>query len=314
MLVIGIDIGGTKCATLIAEVFDDRIEFKDRMEFLTKTTPDETIAKLLNNIKIQLTKLDLSTADIKKIGIACGGPLNVEKGLIMSPPNLPGWDNIAICDIFEKALNIKCFLMNDADAGAIAEWRYGAAKGYNNVVFITFGTGLGAGLILNGQLYRGGSGMAGEIGHLRIYEQGPIGYGKKGSFEGYCSGGGIQQQIDALIIMKQQQGIVRQWFNGRIDAKLLFQLAKQGDDIALELVHEISYYFGKGLAIIIDILNPDIIVIGGIYMRNHRLFQKHMVKALEKESIKKNLEHVKILPAKLKEKIGDYASISASLQ
>lgn len=204
--------------------------------------------------------------------------------------------------------------MNDADAGAIAEWKYGAARGYNNVIFITFGTGLGSGLILNGQLYSGGSGMAGEIGHVRMTKRGPLGYGKKGSFEGYCSGGGIKQQINALIKLKKQKGIYKEWFNEKVDAKKMFELAKKGDDIAIEFVNKVSYNFGKGLSILIDILNPDIIVVGGIFMRNYELFKEYMNKSLKEECLTANLQHVKIVPAMLGEKIGDYASICATLK
>lgn len=314
MLIIGIDIGGTKSATVIAEVKEENVVlFKSRIEFLTLKTPKKTIEQLIFNIENQLKELKISIDEVEKIGISCGGPLDVERRLIMSPPNLPGWDNVPICDIFEEKFNKKTFLMNDADAGAVAEWKYGVAQGYNNVIFITFGTGLGSGLILNGQLYSGGSGMAGEIGHVRLTDGGPVGYGKNGSFEGYCSGAGIQQQINWLIAAKKQEGIYKEWFNKKVNTKKIFELAKNGDDIAIEFINKVSYNFGRGLAILIDILNPDIIVVGGIFMRNHELFKQYMNKSLKEECLTANLKHVKILPAKLGEKIGDYASICAAL-
>ena len=111
------------------------------------------------------------------VGISCGGPLDSKKGLILSPPNLPGWDNVPVTKLLSEALQVPAFLQNDADACAIAEWRFGAGQGCENMVFLTFGTGLGAGLILNGKLYQGASGMAGEVGHLRLFDNGHIGYG-----------------------------------------------------------------------------------------------------------------------------------------
>ena len=129
--------------------------------------------------------------DISAIGISCGGPLNSKKGVILSPPNLPGWDNIEIVNIIKDRLDVPAKLQNDANACALAEWKYGAGRGSNNMIFLTFGTGFGAGLILDGRLYNGVNCMSGEIGHVRLTEYGPVGYGKAGSCEGYCSGGGI---------------------------------------------------------------------------------------------------------------------------
>ena len=133
------------------------------------------------------------------IGITCGGPLDSKKGLIMSPPNLPKWDKIPITKIIEDNFNVPVFLQNDANACALAEWRFGAGKGTNNMIFLTFGTGLGAGLILDGRLYAGTNNLAGEIGHIRLAKDGPLGYDKKGSFEGFCSGAGIARLAKKIL-------------------------------------------------------------------------------------------------------------------
>src|SRR5690606_15592063 len=127
------------------------------------------------------------------IGISCGGPLDSRRGVILSPPNLPGWDRIPVVEVFQQAFKVPVALQNDANAGALAEWLWGAGRGSHNMIFLTFGTGMGAGLILNGQLYSGTNDLAGEVGHIRLAPDGPVGYGKAGSFEGFCSGGGIKQ-------------------------------------------------------------------------------------------------------------------------
>ena len=174
---IGIDIGGTKCA-LIAGT--EQMEILHRVKFATHTNhwPDYAITKILESIKEIQKKIE--NRNLKAIGISCGGPLNSKTGIIHSPPNLPGWDNIPIVDIIKEKTNTPTFIQNDANACALAEWKFGAGKGSNNMVFLTFGTGLGAGLILDGKLYTGTSDSAGEVGHIRLNDDGPIGHNKAG--------------------------------------------------------------------------------------------------------------------------------------
>ena len=125
----------------------------------------------------------------------------------MCPPNLPDWDNVPLVEMTEKRLGIKTILQNDANACAVAEWKFGAGRGTRNMVFLTFGTGMGAGLILDGRLYSGTNDMAGEVGHIRLAPKGPLGYGKKGSFEGFCSGGGIADLAKQTVLNKLSQGL-----------------------------------------------------------------------------------------------------------
>lgn len=179
-MLTGIDIGGTKCAVIVG----DENGIADKIKFET-TTVDETIKNIISAVE----KLGANDA----IGISCGGPLDSKRGVIMSPPNLPGWDNIEIVKMLEERFKMPVSIQNDANACALAEWKYGAGRGTENMIFLTFGTGLGAGLILDGRLYAGTNDMAGEVGHIRISDYGPVGYGKAGSFEGFCSGGGIAE-------------------------------------------------------------------------------------------------------------------------
>lgn len=139
-------------------------------------------------------------------GISCGGPLDSKTGVILSPPNLPGWDHIEITRHFTETLGVPARLINDANASALAEWKYGAGVGTQNMIFLTFGTGLGAGLVLNGALFEGTNGMAGEIGHMRLAAFGPSGYGKCGSFEGFCSGAGIAELARGFARETLQRG------------------------------------------------------------------------------------------------------------
>ena len=158
--IIGIDIGGTKTSVIISD-YELNILHKEKFKTLSSSNT-------LNKILEIITEYKLKYGEISNIGISCGGPLSSSKGIIICPPNLPDWKNIEIVKYFSDNLNIPTKLENDANACAMAEYLWGAGKNTNNMAFLTFGTGLGAGLILNNKLYRGSSDMAGEIGHIRL--------------------------------------------------------------------------------------------------------------------------------------------------
>lgn len=315
MYILGIDIGGTKCAAVTAEYSDGSVTFlkKEKCETDLEISPEQMIDRIICLAEKILTKKP------EAIGISCGGPLDSEKGIIMSPPNLPGWDNVEIVKQIEKHFGITPRLENDANACAVAEWKFGAGKGKQNMVFLTFGTGLGAGLILNGKLYRGSNGNAGEVGHIRLDSSGPVGYGKKGSFEGFCSGGGIAQLGYSMALEKIQKGEYPAYFKKGITAKdvtakAIAEAADQGDETAKEVYRICGEYLGKGLSILIDILNPQLIVIGSIFGRAHHLLWESTKKIIEKEALLNSFLCCRIVPAETGERIGDYASIAAALE
>lgn len=301
---IGIDIGGTKCAVVLG----DENGIVNKIKFPT-TTYAETMAHILEAVA--------SIGEGDAIGVSCGGPLDAARGLILSPPNLPGWDEIPICRMLEEKFGIPAALCNDADACAMAEWRYGAGKGTSHMIFLTFGTGMGAGLILNGKLYRGASGMAGEIGHVRMSTYGPVGYGKRGSFEGFCSGGGIAQLGQALASEILQMGGSLPYCQTKNDlpcitAKLLAEHANEGDPTALEVFRLCGEKLGEGLSILVDVLNPEAIVIGSIFERAEALLRPHMERVLERETLAFSRNACRIVPAALGDSIGDYAALSVA--
>ena len=301
---IGVDIGGTKCAV----VCGDQNGVKRKIRFET-TSKDETIQNIIEAIR------EIGSGE--SIGISCGGPLDAKKGLIMSPPNLIGWDNVPIVQILQDAFGVPAYLCNDADACALAEWKYGAGKGTENMIFLTFGTGMGAGLILGGRLYSGSCGMAGEIGHVRMSPFGPSGYGKVGSFEGFCSGGGIAQLGKSFALEKLQRGEALPYCKNKgeldgINAKILADYARKGDETALETYRVCGEKLGEGLSILIDILNPQAIVIGSVFARAEDLLRAPMEKVLKREALAYSLGNCRIVPAALGEEIGDYAALAVS--
>ena len=307
--VIGIDIGGTKTAVIFATEDNGNIEFVEKIEFVT-TTVNETIESIFNHTEGVIKK----QGKVDAIGISCGGPLDSTTGVIMLPPNLPGWDNISIVDMVKKRFGVPCALQNDANACALAEWKFGNGRGTHNMVFLTFGTGLGAGLILNGQLYSGTNDNAGEVGHIRLSDFGPVGYGKTGSFEGFASGGGIAQLAKMKLMEKYQMGGQVPWCSAEkiisITTKDVAENAKKGDALACEIIRISAKYLGRGLAVLIDILNPECIVVGSIYARNEDLFFPTVKAVLEEEALPPANKVCRIVPAGLGEAIGDYAAVS----
>ncbi len=317
---IGIDIGGTKCAVLLGNPAcqEDHEKFILRKEvFDTKKTggPYEVLGKCMGLIRKYLDEEHITAKDMIGIGISCGGPLNSKKGIIMSPPNLPGWDNVPVKEILEKEFDIPVVVENDANACAVAEWKYGAGKGCENMVFLTFGTGLGAGLILDGKLYSGTNDNAGEIGHVRLEKWGPVGFGKMGSFEGFCSGGGIKQIARLKVLEKIGQGEKQRLCKGihdldSLNARDIAMAANQGDELALDIYKTCGEYLGRGLSLIVDILNPEKIVIGSIFERCAHLLWPYAKEVMKEECLRAALGVCEVVPARLGEHIGDYAALS----
>ncbi|MDQ0109532.1 glucokinase [Chitinophaga terrae (ex Kim and Jung 2007)] len=319
-MIVGFDIGGTKCAVILGEeVSDSRLEIRDKIILPTDKPVYEMIDALYKHTELLLERNAVSLDAVQGIGISCGGPLSSRRGMILSPPNLPGWDNIPIVEMSVKKFNKPVLLQNDANACAMAEWKYGAGRGYENLVFLTFGTGMGAGLILNGKLYSGTTDLAGEVGHLRLSDMGPVGFGKAGSFEGWCSGGGIAQLAQIRVRQRLQMGEKVSFCSKLEDlpgltAKMVAEAAYRGDATAIEIYRDCGTYLGKALALLIDILNPEVIVIGSIYGRAQSLLEPAMREVLEREAIRTSYEACRIMPASLSENIGDIAALSLAVQ
>ena len=316
---IGLDIGGTKCAVLLARV-DKGIRIIEKIRFDTRAERgfQPVYEELCAGIDKLLIHSGLKAAEISAVGISCGGPLDSRRGLILSPPNLPGWDHIPLPAMLREKYGVPVFLQNDANACALVEWKLGAGRGSRNMIFLTMGTGMGAGVISEGRLLIGANNMGGEVGHLRLTDDGPVGFGKAGSFEGYTSGGGIARQAQdrtrAMII----EGKTPQWIlDGHrienLDTRLMAEYAALGNEDALALFQYVGKMLGRGLALLVDAFNPERIVIGSIFSRCEQLLRPAMEEELTKEAIPYALEGLKVVPAGTGELLGDYASIMVAL-
>lgn len=315
MKLLGFDIGGTKCAVILAQYENSNINIIQKKKCSTDLSikPEAMIERLTD-----MADEIIVGHNIDAVGISCGGPLNSKTGVIEGPPNLKGWDNVRIVDIVKSRYNVPTHLQNDANACAVAEWKFGAGKGFNNIVFLTFGTGLGAGLILDGRLYSGTNDNAGEVGHIRLEESGPIGFGKAGSFEGFCSGNGIAQLGYTMALKQVEKGVYPLYFKqgmtqNDVTAKTIAEAAENGDETAINVFKTCGEHLGRGLSIIIDILNPERIIIGSVFARSHHLLWEHAEKFIKEEALSQAYSCCKVVPVGLGEQIGDYAAIATAL-
>ncbi len=316
-IVAGIDIGGTKCAVSFGRYADDTMHI---LETLINPTITEDFSACLEMIidMIGSTLAEHPEWELGALGITCGGPLDSRTGRILAPPNLPLWDDVDIVTPLKNAFSKPVSLQNDADACALAEWRMGVGRGTRNMIFLTFGTGMGAGLILNGQLYAGSTNLAGEVGHIRLAETGPEGHGKHGSFEGFCSGGGIAK-LGRVEARKSLEAGIKPLFCPEassleaIDARKIAEALEAGDETAAAVYRITATYLGRGLSILIDILNPELIVLGSMYGRQQAVLEKVMREEIFREALPQSARSCRIEPAGLGERLGSYASLAVAL-
>ncbi len=308
---IGFDIGGTKCSVSFGEE-NGKFVIRDKRVIPTEKGTDPYV--MIDRMYALAREM---TDDISVIGISCGGPLDSSRGVIIAPPNLHGWLDVEIVDYLKSKYGARSALQNDANACALAEWKFGAGKGTQNMIFLTFGTGLGAGLILNGRLYEGTSGCAGEVGHIRLEKYGPVGFGKAGSFEGFCSGAGIAELGKMLARERLQMGETVSYCKSlaeldTISAKTIADSADKGNRDAADVYALCGKKLGEGLSMLIDILNPECIVIGSIFERSEDLIRPEMEKAIKREALSYAGEVCRVVPAKLGNNIGDWAALAVA--
>jgi glucokinase len=314
MYLIGVDIGGTKCRVSLGRKTGEGLELAVLGE--SRATAGQSPRGMLELLLRDIGNFPGGEKPAA-LGLSCGGPLDQKRGLILSPPNLPGWDRVPVTEYFSQALGIPAFLQNDADAGALAEWKYGAGRGCKSLVFLTCGTGMGAGLILDGRLYSGAGGQAGEVGHIRLAENGPPGYGKRGSFEGFCSGGGITRLARSMVEEELQMGRSPAFCPSYADldslsAKTVGIAAAEGDPLAKKIYAQAGEKLGAGLSVIMDILNPELIIIGSIFVRSRSELWPAAAAVIEEEALPIARECCRVVPSELGDGIGDYAALAVA--
>ncbi len=310
---IGVDVGGTKTAIVLST---QPPEIRGRIEFATLPAqgPARALALIGESIRELLRREHLKISAIAGIGVSCGSPLDRARGIIQAPPNLATWIDVPIKAILEEQFHTSCRVENDANAGAVAEHRYGAGRGCDNLVFLTMGTGFGAGIILGGRLYHGTCDCAGEIGHVRLTRSGPVGYHKAGSVEGWVSGGGMAQVARLAVLDARKKGTRTTLAShlrpgAALTARDVAIAAANGDAVAIRVVQSTGKRLGEVCAILVDILNPQRIVIGGLALRMGDSLLAPARAVMRREALAPAAESCEVVPAALGERIGDIAAL-----
>jgi glucokinase len=314
-LLVGVDIGGTKTAVVLATrppaVLDRRV-FPTQPE----QGPEAAVRSIIRSVRELLTAQHAEMKAIRAIGISSGGPLDARRGIIQQPPNLSTWKDVPICSILEDAFHAPGFLENDANAGALAEHAFGAGVGTHNMIFLTMGTGIGAGLILDGRLYCGSSHAAGEIGHVRLTRTGPRGYNKAGAVEGWASGAGIAQlaRIETAKALSRGETTRLAAGNSALTARDVAEAASAGDPLARRIVKTAGERLGMAVAILVDILNPECIAVGGLALRLGDAVLEPARAVVRREALAGSAALCRIVPAALGEQIGDVAALCVAMR
>jgi glucokinase len=314
---IGVDIGGTKTAVVLSSeppAMLARIEFPT----LPDQGPERAIELIKQSIRGLINSSGIDRSRLGDIGVSCGGPLDQAAGVIKAPPNLATWIDVPITSILQEEFGLTCRMENDANAGAVAEHRFGAGQGTRHMIFLTMGTGFGAGVISDGHLLSGASGQAGEIGHVRLTASGPVGYNKAGSVEGWVSGGGMaqvaRQEVEAAIRNGRTTALAAKLHDNRVlTARDVADAAQQGDQLANRIICDTGSRLGEALAILVDLFNPQRIVIGGLAMRLGESLLAPARLVMQREALPASAKICKIVPAALGERIGDVAAICIAM-
>lgn len=317
-MIIGVDVGGTKTAGGL-------VNKKGRLgkTIILPTNADKGFEKSLGQVMKVIKRLIAQAGGrdhVRGIGICSPGPLNPRTGVVINPPNLPGWTNINFTERVEKQFKLPARLENDANAAGLAEVLFGAAVGYNDVFYVTVSTGVGTGIIIDKKIYHGKNGVAGEGGHVSIDYNSPYicGCGTPGCIEALAAGPGIVRR--ARVKLEQEhtlQSLLRkrtQNHLSRITPEMIEKTAADGDAVAKAILDETGFFLGVWLASMITLLDPDAVVIGGGVSRIGKPLFDKIRKTIPKYTINHFAKDTPLLPAKLQKNVGIFGAASLFLQ
>ena len=260
---IGIDVGGTNVKIALV---DDKgnILYSNSVPTRAEMGYEYTVTNIKQAIYELMKETKLSTKDIEGIGFGFPGQVDYKAGVVRNAPNIPGWVEVPIAKLIEDEFHIPTRVDNDVRCAALGELNYGAGKGCENLICITVGTGIGSGLIVNGKLVRGADNAAGEIGHIKLNMQGgPLcGCGDRGCLEAYASGPSIVAMAEEYI-RGGKSTKYRELANPDITPYIVAVAAKEGDPVAKQIFRIMGEYIGMGLVSVVNLLNPEKIIIGG---------------------------------------------------
>lgn len=307
---IGVDVGGTKILILLSGE-DGAILESLKIPSKAEEGPQKVMDLIFKSMEEVLRQQSISWEEVDGLGICVAGFYHVPTGRIISSPNMPGWEGISLTEKLGPILRAPLLVENDVNAAAYGEYLFGAGQGRNNILLFTMGTGIGGGLVVNGSIFRGSAGFAGEIGHLPVLPDGPLcGCGRKGCLEALSSGAAIAREGRKLF-RENRGGILHEMVKTEedLEAPHIFKAAQQGDKVSLKIIDRAAFYLGLALAAAVNLLNPDVIIAGGGMSQAGDLILTPMQSYLRQAAVKPAVEKVKIVPAVLGEKAGAWGML-----
>jgi len=304
--VVAVDLGGTKILAAVVSQ-DGKALVRKRYDTMANEGVDSVVNRIFSAINDIVNACNMSLTELGGISVAAAGAIDMKRGIVTASPNLPGWCDVPLRDIIGDRFKTISFLINDAKAAALGEHRYGAGKGAKNLIYLTVSTGIGSGIIIDGKLYFGESGSAGELGHMTIDVNGPLcGCGNRGCWEALASGSALAK--DAINrIQGGNKSMITEMVGGnleKITAETVSIAAERGDSLALDVVLRAAKYLGIGLANVVNIFNPEMIVIGGGVSKMGELLLTPARQEMRTRAFRLAAEAVSIVPAVLGDENG----------
>jgi len=297
---IGIDIGGTNIKIAIVDA-KGKIAFSESVSTRAEMGYEFTIKNIINLVRDSLAQSEVSIEKIGGIGVGCPGQIDSENGIVRSLPNIPGWTNVPLAQILFDEFSLPAKIDNDVRVATLGEYKFGAGRGYENLICITVGTGIGSGIIINGQLVRGASKAAGELGHVIVQEHnGEIcGCGNVGCVEAVASGPAIVKQAELYLMTGKSTKFKELAAGSPITPEIVAEAAILGDAVALRIFEKTGYWIGIALSSVINLLNPEVIIIGGGVGQAGDVLLNPIRETIAKRALKISAETVKVIPAQL---------------
>jgi len=317
--VVGVDLGGTNIASLLLNE-RGKVLRRDTRATLAREGKKRTISQIVNSVRDVLEgakELGISSDSIIGIGIGSPGPLNTKEGIIYFAPNLPGWRDVPLVEILVKELGMPVFLENDANAAALGEWWKGAGKDARSLVLFTLGTGIGGGIITNREVFHGAWDTAAEVGHIIIHEEGLLcNCGVRGCLEAYASATAVVKRT-LKAIKEGEKTLLTNLVDDHLEditCELVYKAAQNGDKLCSLIAEETARYLGIGIASVVNIVNPEMVILAGGMIKARDLLFKPVRKYAQKYALKDAIKGVKIVPAKLGDDAGAIGAAATVLK
>jgi glucokinase len=310
-LYAGIDLGGTKILVLVADAAGNVLG-TTRIATLATQGPESVIGRIVDAVHAATAEAQVETMALLGAGVSAPGPIDAAEGVITDPPNLPGWHNVPLARILHDRLGITVVLENDANCGAVGEHRFGAGRGYRHMLFVTISTGIGGGIIIDNELYEGASGAAGEVGHIGVSADGPsCGAGHVGCLEAFASGTAIAARAREMIAAGGLPRTARMAEREPpLSAKTVHLASEQGEAEAGAIIASAGRYLGIGLASLINVFNPQAIVLGGGLTNMGDAILGPAVETARTRSFAQSFMDVRIVEGELGERVAALGAIA----